>query len=58
MLGGEANRPSNPGHTHTHTHMYHGVAFFPWAVLDWYAEPKRDAQKKTWPTNDVLCLIH
>lgn len=63
MLGGEANRPSNPlAEPHTHKRTHSSVAllfcFFPWAVLDWYAEPGRDAQKKTWPTNDVLCLIH
>lgn len=48
MLGREANRPSNPPvHTHTHTHAdtFHGVAFFPWAVLDWYAEPKRERER-------------
>jgi len=61
MLGGEANRPSNPRprhththththtythtHTHIHTHTYHGVAFFP-SVLDWYAEPRRETLRK------------
>lgn len=54
----------SPTHTHARTHKrtHYSVAllfsFFPWAVLDWYAELGRDAQKKTWPTNDVLCLIH
>lgn len=47
MLGGEANRPSNPQSWFTQTHVAHtrhGV--FPWAVLDWYAEKERGVQKK------------
>lgn len=41
-------------HTHTWTSAW---LFFPWAVLDWYAELGREMLRKRRPTNDVLCLI-
>lgn len=38
--------PDTQPHTHTHTLTFHSVAFFPWAVLDWYAELRREALSK------------
>lgn len=54
----QTDLPTPSPDTLAYTHTHRGCFFLRLYWIGAQSQGERDAQKNTWPTNDVLCLIH